>query len=38
MKVVVDSRFLGVSKAQPRILLITDDPKMTKAVVNVHFE
>ena len=38
MKVAVDSRFLGMSKAQPRILLITNDPKMPKAVVNVKFE
>lgn len=38
MKIVIDSRFLGVSKAQPRVLIITDDPKMPKAVINVHFE
>lgn len=38
MKIAVDSRFLGMSKAQPRILLITDDPKMPKAVINVKFE
>lgn len=38
MKVAVDSRFLGMSKAQPRILLITNDPKMPKAVINVKFE
>lgn len=38
MKIAVDSRFLGMSKAQPRILIITDDPKMPKAVINVKFE
>ena len=38
MKVAVDSRFLGMSKAQPRILIITNDPKMPKAVINVKFE
>lgn len=38
MKVVVDARFLGMSKAQPRVLIITNDPKRPKAVVNVRFE
>lgn len=38
MKVMVDSRFLGVSKAKPRILLITNDPKQPKAVINVQFD
>lgn len=38
MQVTVDSRFLGVSKAQPRVLIITNDTKHPKEVVNVHFE
>lgn len=38
MKVTVDARFLGVSKAQPRVLIITNDPKHPKEVVNVNFE
>ncbi len=38
MKIAVDSRFLGMSKAQPRVLIITDDPMMPKAVINVKFE
>lgn len=38
MKVTVDARFLGMSKAQPRVLIITNDPKHSKEVVNVHFE
>ncbi len=38
MKITVDNRFLGVSKAQPRVLLITDDPKYPKAVINVKFD
>ena len=38
MKVTVDAKFLGMSKAQPRVLIITNDPKHPKEVVNVHFE
>jgi len=38
MKVTVDARFLGMSKAQPRVLIITNDPKHPKEVVNVRFE
>ena len=38
MKVTVDARFLGLSKAQPRVLIITNDPKTPKSVVNVKFE
>lgn len=38
MKVTVEARFLGLSKAQPRVLIITNDPKHSKEVVNVHFE
>lgn len=38
MKIVVDARFLGMSKAQPRVLIITNDPKRPKAVVGVKFE
>jgi hypothetical protein len=38
MKVTVDSRFLGMSKAEPRVLIITNDTKRAKEVVNVKFE
>ena len=38
MKVTVDARFLGMSKARPRILIITNDTKRPKEVVNVNFE
>lgn len=38
MKITVEAKFLGVSKAQPRVLIITNDPKHPKAVVNVRFE
>lgn len=38
MKVAVDVRFLGMSKAQPRVLIITNDPNRPKEVVNVRFE
>lgn len=38
MKVTVDARFLGMSKAQPRVLIITNDPKHPKEVVNVQYE
>ncbi len=38
MKVTVDARFLGMSKAQPRVLIITNDPAAPKAVVSVRFE
>lgn len=38
MKVTVDARFLGMSKAKPRVLIITNDPKHPKEVVNVNFE
>ena len=38
MKVTVDARFLGMSKAKPRVLIITNDTKHPKEVVNVNFE
>lgn len=38
MKVTVDSRFLDMSKAKPRVLIVTNDPKKPKEVVNVNFE
>lgn len=38
MDVTVDARFLGMSKAQPRVLIITNDPNHPKEVVNVSFE
>ena len=38
MQVTVDARFLGMSKAQPRVLIITNDARHPKEVVNVHFE
>lgn len=38
MKVTVDSRFLGMSKAEPRVLIITNDTQRAKEVVNVKFE
>lgn len=38
MKVTVDQRFLGMSKARPRVLIITNDPKHPMEVVNVNFE
>ena len=38
MQVTVDARFLGMSKAQPRVLIITNDANHPKEVVNVHFE
>ena len=38
MHIVVDARFLGISKAQPRVLIITNDPNHPKEVVNINFE
>ena len=38
MNVTVDARFLGLSKTQPRLLIITNDPNHPKEVVNVSFE
>ncbi len=38
MKITVDSRFLGMSKAQPRVLIITNDPNHPMEVVNVKFD
>lgn len=38
MSVTVEAKYLGASKAQPRILLITNDPLHSKEVVNVKFE
>ncbi len=38
MNVTVEAKYLGLSKAQPRILFITNDPKHCKEVVNVVFE
>lgn len=38
MTVMVDAKFLGMSKARPRVLIITNDPNRPKEVVNVNFE
>lgn len=38
MKLTVDSRFLGMSKAKPRVLIVSNDPKKPMVVVNVNFE
>lgn len=38
MKVTVDSRFLDMSKARPRVLIISNDPKKPKEIINVNFE
>jgi len=38
MSITVEAKFLGLSKAQPRVLIITNDPQHCKEVVNVVFE
>lgn len=38
MKVTVDNRFLGMSKAQPRVLIITNDPNHPQETITVEFE
>lgn len=38
MDIAIDTRFLGMSKTQPRVLIITNDPAHPKEVVNVNFE
>lgn len=38
MKITVQQKYLGLSKAQPRVLIITNDPKTPKMVLNVRFE
>ena len=38
MNITVEAKYLGLSKAQPRLLIITNDPKHSKEVVNVIFD
>lgn len=38
MDITVEAKYLGLSKAQPRVLIITNDPRHSKEVVNVVFE
>ena len=38
MDITVEAKYLGLSKAQPRVLIITNDPRHCKEVVNVLFE
>ncbi len=38
MDITVEAKYLGMSKAQPRVLIITNDPQHCKEVVNVVFE
>lgn len=38
MGITVQAKYLGMSKAQPRVLLITNDPNHPKEVVSVVFE
>jgi len=38
MKLNLDTRFLNVSKAQPRVLIISNDPSNPQEVINIHFE
>ena len=38
MDIAIDTRFLGMSKTQPRVLIITNDPVHPKDVVTVNFE
>lgn len=38
MKVTLMSKYLGQSKSQPRVLLITNDPKCPKEIVTVKFQ
>ncbi len=37
MKVTLDTRYLGKSKAQPRVLIITNDAKRQKEIVTVKY-
>ena len=38
MKVTLMAKYLGQSKSQPRVLLITNDPKHPKEIVTVKFQ
>ena len=38
MTITVDAKYLGLSKAEPRVLIITNDPNHVKEVVTVLFE
>ncbi len=38
MKVTLHAKYLGMSKAQPRVLLITNDPNRQKETVTVRYE
>lgn len=38
MKVTLMAKYLGESKSQPRVLLITNDPKRPKEIVTVKFQ
>lgn len=38
MKINLDARFLNVSKAQPRVLIISNDPRNPQEVINIHFD
>ncbi len=38
MKVTLHAKYLGISKAQPRVLLITNDPNRQKETVTVRYE
>lgn len=38
MNIMVQAKFLGMSKAQPRVLIITNDPNHPKEIVTVKFE
>lgn len=38
MKIVVQSKYLGLSKSSPRVLIITNDPNHLKETVTVSFD
>lgn len=38
MKITVQAKYLGMSKAQPRVLLITNDPRQPMEVITINFE
>lgn len=38
MKITVDRRFLEMSKARPRVLIISNDPQHSMEVINVNYE
>ena len=38
LKVTVLARYLKKSKSRPRVLLITDDPKHSKEVINIKVQ